>query len=413
MNSIGKKPPGARGIPQPFTRQAGSAPQFKPVVAQLKTAVSAQSINRPVAPPAYRPQAKPKVAQAKTASASRVKPIAPLVYHPQSVPKVLQLKTAHHQRATTPSKVEIKQPAAPAVYRPQAVPQVLQTKEGEYPRSLQKVASTPVAPPRYRPQAAPKVMQTKQANAHSRTVQAKNGGTLVEPPVYPPQPTPKVLQQKKASGSPARIGPQDRSAPALNRAGIPSAAQSKTRAVQPKTRFSREGSPRLQRTGAIQAKLKAKNLFGVYANAADAVKLTAETVAAAVKTAYDQDLRVNANRNVGTADKAWVTAGHWNELKAWWKDNPFNVSADAWNAAKADFTALEFTDADHRRDEHNPYELPTGELHFRLPSSAHYLNYHIRYAVTVQELARVTPPPPPPPILPVAPRVVIRDAWDD
>jgi len=50
-----KKPTAARGVPQPFNRQASSAGQFKPVVAQLKTPVSAQSIKRPVAPPVYRP----------------------------------------------------------------------------------------------------------------------------------------------------------------------------------------------------------------------------------------------------------------------------------------------------------------------------------------------------------------------
>jgi len=91
MNS-NKKPTNARGIPQPFNRQVG---QFKPVVAQLKTPPSAQSIKRPVAPPVYRPQPTPKVAQRKIATnaMNRQPPSAPPVYRPQ-VPKVLQTKSS-------------------------------------------------------------------------------------------------------------------------------------------------------------------------------------------------------------------------------------------------------------------------------------------------------------------------------
>lgn len=77
--------------------------QFKPVVAQLKTRVGAQSIKRPIAPPVYKPQPQQKVAQLKTASApakpavtapSVKYPVAPPVYRPQPVPKVLQKKSA-------------------------------------------------------------------------------------------------------------------------------------------------------------------------------------------------------------------------------------------------------------------------------------------------------------------------------
>src|SRR2546426_8364908 len=99
MNSTNKKDPGARGIAQPFNRQAGHAPQLKPVVAQLKTGLTAQSVKGPVAPPVYKPQPRQRVAQAKT-SVARTKaavstqgvkrPIAPPVYRPQQIPKVLQ-----------------------------------------------------------------------------------------------------------------------------------------------------------------------------------------------------------------------------------------------------------------------------------------------------------------------------------
>jgi hypothetical protein len=108
MNSNNKKGPGARGVAQPFNRQAGHAPQLKPVIAQLKTGVSAQSLKRPIAPPVYKPQPQQKVAQAKTSvalakaavSTQGVKrPIAPPVYRPQQIPKVLQTMTATPHRS--------------------------------------------------------------------------------------------------------------------------------------------------------------------------------------------------------------------------------------------------------------------------------------------------------------------------
>ena len=68
MNSTNKKPPAARGIPQPFKRTTPHAPQTKPAVAQFKTGVSAQSVKQPVAPPVYRPQPVPTVMQRKMAN---------------------------------------------------------------------------------------------------------------------------------------------------------------------------------------------------------------------------------------------------------------------------------------------------------------------------------------------------------
>jgi len=65
MNSTNKKSPAARGIPQTFGKQPQRLPQLKPVVAQLKTPMSAQSVKRPVAPPVYCPQPVPKVLQKK------------------------------------------------------------------------------------------------------------------------------------------------------------------------------------------------------------------------------------------------------------------------------------------------------------------------------------------------------------
>lgn len=120
MNSNNRKSPGARGIPQPFNRQAGRAPQFKPVVAQLKTRVSAQSVKRPVAPPVYRPQATPAAAQTKMAHGvlNRKSPVATPVYRLQQVPKVLQTKSSSAQNSKAGQAP--RQPVAPPVYRPQA-----------------------------------------------------------------------------------------------------------------------------------------------------------------------------------------------------------------------------------------------------------------------------------------------------
>lgn len=91
MNSTNKRAPGARGIPQPFNRLPGHGPQVKPVVAQLMTTVSAQSVKRPVAPPAYRPQQAPKVLQTKSSSGKSPRadqpprrPAAPPVYRPET-----------------------------------------------------------------------------------------------------------------------------------------------------------------------------------------------------------------------------------------------------------------------------------------------------------------------------------------
>lgn len=68
MNPTYKKSPGARGISEPFSRPTAPAMPTRPVVAQLKTGVSAQSVKQPVAPPVYRPQPTPKVMQRKMAN---------------------------------------------------------------------------------------------------------------------------------------------------------------------------------------------------------------------------------------------------------------------------------------------------------------------------------------------------------
>jgi len=95
----------------------------QPATAQLKTvakpAASAQSVNRPVAPPVYRPQSAPNVLLRKT-------PIAPPVYRPQQTPKVLQKKSALTQNPQ-PGQTRSQTPLAPPVYRPDAK-KILQPK---------------------------------------------------------------------------------------------------------------------------------------------------------------------------------------------------------------------------------------------------------------------------------------------
>jgi hypothetical protein len=128
MNPTNKKSPGARGIPQPLKQRTGPAHQFQPAIAQLKNALSAQSVKRPVAPPVYRPQARPVVAQAKMEGASQLgrHPATPAVYRPQSVSQVLQKKKSDPRAVPTDQKT--RKPVAPPVYRPHPPPRCLQTK---------------------------------------------------------------------------------------------------------------------------------------------------------------------------------------------------------------------------------------------------------------------------------------------
>jgi hypothetical protein len=114
MNPINKKPPEARAIRQPFKQQAGRVNQFKPTVAQLKNAVSAQSVKQP-APLVYRRQLQSAAAQAKTTGAAQLKPPpAPAVYRPQPVPKVLQAKTAIGQPRSASNQLNYPAIAPPA-----------------------------------------------------------------------------------------------------------------------------------------------------------------------------------------------------------------------------------------------------------------------------------------------------------
>lgn len=131
MNSSTKRPILPSGRPHSFAQRAGHKPQLKPLLAQPKMAVSAQSPKRPVAPPVYRPQPPPKLAQPKIAGtpvkahapAQTVRrPTAPPVYRPQAPRAGVQAKFAG------PTQIK-KQPAVPPVSGAQTIPKVLQAKK--------------------------------------------------------------------------------------------------------------------------------------------------------------------------------------------------------------------------------------------------------------------------------------------
>jgi len=125
MNPPNNKPLGARGVSQPFNRPTRRAPQFKAVVTQLKTAVSAQSVKRPVGPPVYRPQSPPKVllssAQRQHAGQAARGPIAPPRHRLPATSSGVQAKLGGSPRMESHL-------IGPPPYKPQPLPRVLQTK---------------------------------------------------------------------------------------------------------------------------------------------------------------------------------------------------------------------------------------------------------------------------------------------
>jgi hypothetical protein len=164
LKPINKRPLATHGQPQQLKQPIRPAQQFKPVVAQLKNAVSAQSVKRPIAPPVYCPQAMPSAAQPKMANGAmnRKPPVTPPVYRPQQVPKVLQTKSS---LAQSPHAGQApRQPAAPPVYRPEAKklsqPNAPQAHRPEQKRIAQPKMAT-AAPVPTRPNAPP-------ANSRSR-----------------------------------------------------------------------------------------------------------------------------------------------------------------------------------------------------------------------------------------------------
>lgn len=144
VSSANKKSPRAAGIPQPFNRQTRPTPQIKPVVAQLKTAVPAQSVRRPVTPPP--------------------------VYRPQPLPRVLQTKKTNQHAGATP-KANVARPKAPTAPSPTRQPATLQTKVvGSHPPSQRQARRMPVAPPVHPPQQTARVLQRSRAGRQVSTL---------------------------------------------------------------------------------------------------------------------------------------------------------------------------------------------------------------------------------------------------
>src|SRR5205085_349832 len=129
MKPPDKKWPRAQGAGPPSQQRANPAYQFKPAVAQSKSAVSAGAGRHPVAPPVYRPQVSPPAAQRKSAAPAQAKPPAPPAYRPQPLPKVLQRKVVLSQQPPRP-KTE-RQPVATTTGRPRPTPGVLQAKAAD------------------------------------------------------------------------------------------------------------------------------------------------------------------------------------------------------------------------------------------------------------------------------------------
>jgi len=176
MNSTNKKSPAARSTLQPFHRQAGPAPQFKPTVAELRTVVTGKSVKRPVAPPVYRPQQTPRVLQTKSSLAqhsqlvqTRRQPIAPPVYRPQQIPKVLQTKSAmppHPHSGQAPSRL-----VPPPAYRPEA-------KKIVQPQAHPQLRKAP-------PPTDPSVWRSKQENPQAPIRRVTAGAAQLHPPTRP------------------------------------------------------------------------------------------------------------------------------------------------------------------------------------------------------------------------------------
>src|SRR5262245_25964252 len=117
MHATNKK---GSGMTRRFYRPAEQAVQFKPAAIQSSVGVPAQSVQRPVAPPVYRPQQAPGVLRKKTPSArgpqlgqATGQPIAPPVYRPQPLPRVLQTKSSSVQKR--PAGQGLRRPVAPPV----------------------------------------------------------------------------------------------------------------------------------------------------------------------------------------------------------------------------------------------------------------------------------------------------------
>ena len=123
MNWTRKKAAEARVVASPFNRAVGHVAQGKPVVAQPKVLVPAQSVKRPIAPPAYRPPPR-KFAQPKMTGGPVKSAVPPPVYRPQPVPKVLQTKTTGGEHSAPKEP----RPVVPPVYRPERRPLSLQRK---------------------------------------------------------------------------------------------------------------------------------------------------------------------------------------------------------------------------------------------------------------------------------------------
>ncbi len=146
MNSIKKQPPqGKIGAPMnakrpfpPVAHKHQSQPKVAQrtiAAAQAKTHAPVQSMNRPVAPPVYRPQPVPKVLQTKAAPGQSRKPVQPsarVVGPPAARREVRPI--VQPKAIATPRK------AAPPAYHSKQVRPVIQRAAAKFGRDLEEPA---------------------------------------------------------------------------------------------------------------------------------------------------------------------------------------------------------------------------------------------------------------------------------
>jgi len=181
----------------------GPARQFKPAVAQTKSAVSAQGFKRPVPPPVYKAH---NVQLQVNPLGMKRSPTAPPVYRPNAA----QPKMAQARPSAIQPKLNAARLAAPAVYRPQSSSPQAQLKAG----NTAQMKTKPVARPAYRPQPIPKVLQTKQASAAAATRPMTTSQGKVAPPIYQPNGSRGVMQRRTVAGD-GRVAQNQRPAKPL------------------------------------------------------------------------------------------------------------------------------------------------------------------------------------------------------
>jgi len=167
MNWLQKKSPGQRGSPEPFKRSR-QGPQFKPVVVHSKSHAPGPVVNRPIAPPAYKPQTRLAVAQSKSAIRSS-NPNVPAVNVKRALtgPRAFGSPGKSTTTQIRPAQIGTK-PVAPPVVHPHHPLTILQQKSNSN-RNLTDARTTGQSP---RPGQAPRQIEAPVRRAPSLVVRS-------------------------------------------------------------------------------------------------------------------------------------------------------------------------------------------------------------------------------------------------